>query len=64
MKMNLYYVVRAYRGIPDSIGRSSDCAYVSGPYSSYAAALEAKRDSNYFNTNALEVVEQVIEVNE
>lgn len=62
MKMNLYYVARPYRGIPDSVGRSADCAYVSGPYSSYASALEAKRDSNYFNTNALEVVEQIVEV--
>jgi hypothetical protein len=64
MKMNLYYVVRAYKGIPDSVGRSADCAYVSGPHSSYASALEAKRASNYFNTNALEVVEQTLEVNE
>lgn len=60
MKMTLYYLVRKYEGGTDSIGRSSDCQCVDGPFGSYNQALGAK--GSHVLWEKLEVVEQTIEV--
>ena len=49
MKINLYYLVRPYRGGNDSVGRDGDAAWVDGPFRCYHDALEAKRDLKDFS---------------
>lgn len=60
MRMNLYYVVRPYKGGNDSIGRDAECDCVAGPFYSFSSAWDAKRDM-IFSDN-YEVVKQPIGV--
>jgi hypothetical protein len=63
MKMNLYYLVRRYKGGIDSIGRDADCACVDGPFYCWNDAYQAKKDMKMFQDD-YEVVKQSVEVQE
>lgn len=60
MKLDLYYVVRIYEGGTDSIGRSSDCQYVDGPFGSYSQAVGSR--GSHVLSGKLDIVTQTIEV--
>lgn len=60
MKIELYYVVRPYKGSLDTIGRSTDAAVIAGPFPSFTEAWDVKEDKAI--SDSLEIVSQIIEV--
>jgi hypothetical protein len=63
MKIELYYIVRPYKGGKDSIGRSSDGEYINGPFPSWSKAFDAKQDTiKTWDLDSYDIVKQTIEV--
>lgn len=62
MKMELFYVVRPYKGTNDRIGRSADCDYISGPFATWNQAFREKSDRLYSDDYV--VVKHELEVTE
>jgi hypothetical protein len=61
MKINLYYLVRPYRGGNDSVGRDSDAACVAGPFRCYHDAYEARQDMKQF-ADQYEIAKQALDL--
>ncbi len=62
MKMTMYYVARFYKSGKDSIGRSNDCEYVSGPFAFYSQAVDSRKEQSMPNRTQFEIVKSIIEV--
>jgi hypothetical protein len=60
MKLELFYVVRPFKGGTDSIGRSADCSLIAGPFKSWTEAWDAQKEELF--SDSYDVVKQVIEV--